>query len=446
MERAVPFDTQAERATLGAILLDREAIIAVADWLTPDHFYLEKHGWIYAAVLACYNRRVPPDIATISDDLRRHERLEPVGGIAFLGELVAEVPTAVHIEYYAAIVERTAVRRRLIETGGKIAALGYAEHDDLQQTLDQAESALFAVSDQRTTSTVYSLGSVVNDLFRAMSYQQEHRGEVSGVPSGYDRLDALTGGFQPTDSIILAARPSNGKTSLALSMAYNAAMRQQTRTGIFSLEMGREQLGQRMLALHTGIDLQRIRFGNVHGAELARMTRAMGELSDLPIFIEDAAALSIHDLRARARRMHARQGLDMLIIDYLQLLSGTKASAQSNRNTEITQISQGIKALARELHIPVVTLSQLSRAVEGRASHVPMLSDLRDGGAIEQDSDLVMFIYREELYDPETDKPGVAEIHIAKHRNGPLGVVPLHFEKATTKFHNLERTRTSAGS
>jgi replicative DNA helicase len=228
-------------------------------------------------------------------------------------------------------------------------------------------------------------------------------------------------------------------------MAYNAAMRQQTRTGIFSLEMGREQLGQRMLALHTGIDLQRIRFGKVHGAELATLTKAMGELSDMPIFIEDAAALSIHDLRARARRMHARQGLDMLIINYLQLLSGTKTSSQSNRNNEITQISQGIKALARELHIPVVTLSQLSRAVEGRASHVPMLSDLRDGGAIEQDSDLVMFIYREELYDPKTEKPGIAEIHIAKHRNGPLGTVPLIFEKATTRFHNLERFRAPEG-
>jgi replicative DNA helicase len=445
MERNVPFDIVAERATLGAILLDRETIIAVADWLAAEHFYLEKHGWIYAAAMACYARRVPPDMATVSDELRRAGRLDLIGGIAFLSELAAEVPTAVHIEYYAATVERAAVRRRLIETGGKIAALGYAEQEDVQQSLDQAESLLFAVSEQRQTGAVMSMATAMNQLFTKLERRQEQRGEVTGVPTGFTDLDAITGGLQKTDSIILAARPGVGKTSFALSIAYNAALLHRKRVGFFSLEMGWEQLAQRFLAMHTDLDLHYLRFGTLRQHQLDLVMQAMGLLSELPIFIEDSAALSIYDLRARARRLHAREGLDLIIIDYLQLLSGPPGSQQQNRNGEITKISQGIKALAKELDVPLLTLSQLSRAVEGRASHVPMLSDLRDGGAIEQDSDLVFFVHREELYDTETDKKGIAEIHIAKHRNGPLGIVPLRFEARTTRFGNLESYRVPEG-
>jgi replicative DNA helicase len=442
MERTLPYDLQAERATLGAVLLERDAVIAVAGWLTGDYFYLEKHALIYEAVLACYNRREPPDIATVSAELRRREQLDLVGGLAFLSELTAEVPTAVHVEYYGRTVERTALLRRLIEAGGKIAALGYDESPDLEQTLDKAEAELFTISQRRNNQDFVHIGKVVNALFSQIETLQERRGEVVGVPTGYTDLDELTGGLQPSDLIILAARPSVGKTSFALSLGYNVAFNAQSTVAVFSLEMSRDQLVQRMLAMHTGIDMQRLRTGNLRGDELNLALEGMGVLSELPVYIEDTPGLSITDVRARARRLHSEVGINLVIIDYLQLMQGRRSD---NRVQEVSEISRGLKGLARELNVPVIALSQLSRAVEGRQSHVPMLSDLRESGSIEQDADIVMFIYREELYDKETDKKGVAEIHMAKHRNGPLGVIPLRFEARTTRFHNLERYRSPEG-
>ncbi|PDW02339.1 replicative DNA helicase [Candidatus Viridilinea mediisalina] len=442
VERSVPYDLQAERATLGSILLEREAIIAIAAWLLPEFFYLEKHALIYEAMLACYNRREPPDLATVAAELRRQERLDLVGGIAFLGELVTEVPTAVHIEYYARNVERTAVLRRLIEAGGRIAAMGYNEAEELDVTLDKAESELFTVSHRRSTQDFVPISQIVNTLFNQIEALQERRGEVAGVATGYNDLDALTGGLQNSDLIILAARPSAGKTSLALSLAYNVAMLNRATVGVFSLEMSRDQLVQRILAMHTGIDMQRLRTGNLRGDELNLAFDGMGVLSELPIYIEDTPGLSITEVRSKARRLAAESGCNLLVIDYLQLMSGRRNDSRVN---EVGEISRGLKALARELNIPVIALSQLSRAVEGRQSHVPMLSDLRESGSIEQDADIVMFIYREELYDKETDKKGIAEIHIAKHRNGPLGIIPLRFEANTTRFQNLERYRAPEG-
>ncbi|NJN18414.1 MAG: replicative DNA helicase [Oscillochloris sp.] len=442
MDRNVPYDIQAERATLGSILLEREAIVAIAGWLPAEYFYLEKHALIYESMLACYGRREPPDLATVASELRRQERLDLVGGLPFLGELAAEVPTAVHIEYYARIIERTAVLRRLIEVGGKISALGYDEREELEQTLDRAEAELFNVSQRRNNQDFVHIGKIVNQLFTQIETLQERRGEVIGVPTGYTDLDALTGGLQPSDLIILAARPSVGKTSLALSLAYNVAYLSSATVGVFSLEMSRDQLVQRMLAMHTGIDMQRLRTGNLRGDELNLALEGMGALSEIPIYIEDTPGLSISEVRSKSRRLHAEAGLDLLMIDYLQLMQGRRSD---NRVQEVSEISRGLKALARELNVPVIALSQLSRAVEGRQSHVPMLSDLRESGSIEQDADIVMFIYREELYDKETDKKGIAEIHMAKHRNGPLGVVPLRFEARTTRFHNLERYRAPEG-
>ncbi|RRR72091.1 MAG: replicative DNA helicase [Candidatus Viridilinea halotolerans] len=442
MERSVPYDLQAERATLGAMLLEREAIIAVAAWLFPEFFYLEKHALIYEAMLACYNRREPPDLATVAAELRRQERLDLVGGVAFLSELLTEVPTAVHVEYYARNVERTAVLRRLIEAGGRIAAMGYNQAEELDATLDKAETELFAVSHRRSTQDFVPISQIVNTLFTQIEALQERRGEVAGVATGYHELDALTGGLQNSDMIILAARPSAGKTSLALSLAYNVAMINRATVGIFSLEMSRDQLVQRILAMHTGIDMQRLRTGNLRGDELNLAFEGMGVLSEMPIYIEDTPGLSITEVRSKARRLAAEAGCSLLVIDYLQLMSGRR---NDNRVNEVGEISRGLKALARELNVPVIALSQLSRAVEGRQSHVPMLSDLRESGSIEQDADIVMFIYREELYDKETDKKGIAEIHIAKHRNGPLGIVPLHFEARTTRFQNLERYRAPEG-
>ncbi|GAB4443932.1 MAG: hypothetical protein OHK0015_44710 [Chloroflexi bacterium OHK40] len=383
MERSVPFDVQAERATLGSILLDRDAIVAVAAWLPPDYFYLEKHALIYEAMLACYNRREPPDLATVSAELRRQERLDQVGGLAFLGELAAEVPTAVHVEYYARSVERTAVLRRLIEAGGKISAMGYDQSQDLEATLDKAEAELFAVSQRRSTQDFVPIGQIVNQLFTQIESLQERRGEVAGVATGYTDLDELTGGLQPSDLIILAARPSVGKTSLALSLAYNVAFLSNATVGIFSLEMSRDQLVQRILAMHTGIDMQRLRTGNLRGDELNLAFEGMGVLSELPIYIEDTPGLSITEVRAKARRLAAEAGVDLLMIDYLQLMSGRRSD---NRVQEVSEISRGLKALARELNVPIIALSQLSRAVEGRQSHVPMLSDLRESGCLTGES------------------------------------------------------------
>lgn len=355
---------------------------------------------------------------------------------------MGEVAHAGHIERHARLVEDAALLRRLIEAGGKIAALGYDESEDIEATLDKAEAQLFEVSQRRSTQDFVPISQIVNTLFTQIERLQERRGEVAGVATGYTDLDELTGGLQPSDLIILAARPSVGKTSLALSLAYNVAFLSRATVGVFSLEMSRDQLVQRILAMHTGIDMQRLRTGNLRADELNLAFEGMGVLSELPIYIEDTPGLSITEVRSKARRLHAEVGVDLLMIDYLQLMSGRRSD---NRVQEVSEISRGLKALARELNVPVIALSQLSRAVEGRQSHVPMLSDLRESGSIEQDADIVMFIYREELYDKDTDKKGIAEIHLAKHRNGPLGVIPLRFEARTTRFQNLERYRAPEG-
>lgn len=358
LDRSVPFDLQAERATLGSLLLEREAIIAVAPWLRADQFYLEKHALVYQAMLACYNRREPPDLATVASELRRRERLDAVGGIAFLGELATEVPTAVHVEYYARTVERTATLRRLIEAGGRIAALGYQEAESLDEVLGQADAELQRVAQNRQRTGSVPIGTVVNELFTRITAMQERRGEIAGLPSGFWDLDRITGGLQRSDLILLAARPSAGKTSLALSIAYNVA-RSGNGVGIFSLEMSRDQLVQRILAMHTGIDMQRIRLGTLRDKELTLALDGMGVLSELPISIEDTAGLSIGDLRARARALCAEQKVSLLVIDYLQLMS---AGRSENRVQEVSTISRGLKILARELDIPILALSQLSRA------------------------------------------------------------------------------------
>lgn len=434
MEKTLPANIEAERATLGSILLNRDAIIAIAPWLLGDYFYLEKHNWIYEAMLTCYNARIPPDTRTVSEELRRRERLDPIGGIPYLSELVDAVPTSYHVEYYARIVERTALLRQLISAGGKIAALGYDEQDDLEATLDKAEATLFEVSQRRSTQDFMHIGQVIDSYYEQINYIQEHRGEVVGVPTGFRDLDEITGGLQRSDLIILAARPSVGKTSCALSIAYNIATIHQATVGLFSLEMSREQLVQRLLSMDTKIDSHKLRTGDIREAELQRVMEAMGRLAAVPIYIEDTPGLSVMEVRSKARRLQSQAGVDLLIIDYLQLMQGRRSD---NRVQEVSEISRGLKALARELNVPVVALSQLSRAVEGRTSHVPMLSDLRESGSIEQDADIVIFIYREELYDKETDKKGIAELHIAKHRNGPVGVVPLRFEARTTRFMDL---------
>ncbi len=435
VEKLPPHNMEAEQSVLGSLLIDRDAVIRIASFLKPSDFYSSGNGLIYEAILDLYNRRVPPDFVTIVDELTRRERLQDVGGISYLTDLINAVPTAVHIEFYGHIVERTATLRRLIDAGATIVSIGYDDSIEVDEALDRSERAIFDVSQHRTIRDFIGIGEVLETYFDKLDTIQQHRGEVVGVPTGFVDIDKLTGGLQRSDLIILAARPSVGKSSLQLGVAHNAAVRHGKTVGIFSLEMSAEQLVQRLLAMETGVDSHRLRLGFIDDSEWDQISRAFGRLAEANIFIDDTPGISIMELRSKARRLLAERGLDLVIVDYLQLLQGRRSE---NRVQEISEISRSLKGLARELNIPVLALSQLSRAVESRTDHRPMLSDLRESGSIEQDADIVMFIYREEMYDRETEKKGIAEVIVAKHRNGPTDTVNLRFFDRTARFADLE--------
>jgi len=438
-ERLVPANIEAEEAVLGSILIDPDAIIKIAPTLHADDFYLEKHRWIYQAALDLHERRLPADFVTLCDEMERRNQLQEVGGPAYITELVNAVPTAIHVEHYAGIVERTAILRRLISAAGQIAQLAYGDSGEIDEIVDQAEEIVFGVSERRLQRTIAPIRQVMAEVVKRIDYLASHQGELMGVPSGFRLLDKLLGGFQKSDLIILAARPSAGKTALALNMAVNAAKRYGQRVAFFSLEMSAEQLVQRLLAAETGINQQRLRLGQINEDEWPLLMEAAGLLSNTPMFIDDTPALSAMELRTKARRVHAEFGLDLIVVDYLQLMRGDARA--ENRVQEISYISRSLKGLARELNVPVLALSQLSRAVESRTEKRPMLSDLRESGALEQDADIVMFIYREDMYDETTDRQNIADIIIAKHRNGPTGVVSLYFRKELTQFMELELHR-----
>lgn len=440
VEHLPPHNIEAEQSLLGSLLIDRDAIIKVASYVRSEDFYQSSNGTIYQAILDLYNRREPTDFVTLTDELTRRERLDVVGGISYISSLLTTVPTAVHVEYYGRIVERTATLRRLIDAGSEIVAIGYRDGVEVEDALDNAERALFAVSEARQTGDFQSISEVLDRFFDQIDYMQQHRGEVVGVATGFADLDQLTGGLQRSDLIIVAARPSMGKTAFALGIAYGAAIQNGKTVGVFSLEMSAEQLVQRLLSTETGVDSHRLRLGQIDDNEWDRISRAFGRLSEANIFIDDSASAGIMDIRSKARRLQAEHGVDLIIVDYLQLMTGRRTE---NRVQEISEISRGLKGLARELNIPVVALSQLSRAVETRSDHRPMLSDLRESGSIEQDADIVMFIYREEKYDETTDKKGIAEIVVAKHRNGPVGSINLRFFEQTARFADLELYRES---
>jgi replicative DNA helicase len=438
IDRLPPHNLEAEQSVLGSVLIDRDAIIRIASSVKPEDFYHPGNGAIYQAMLDLYNRREPTDVVTLSDELGRREQLEQVGGLAYLTSLVNAVPTAVHIEYYGKIVERTATLRRLIDAGAQIVGIGYQDGLDVEEALDAAEQTIFDVSQKRRTKDFISIAEVLEDLFDRLDTLQQDRSAIAGVPTGFSDLDSLTGGLQKSDLIILAARPSMGKTSLALGLAYNAGILHGKTVGVFSLEMSAEQLVQRLLAMETGVDTHRLRMGMIEDGEWERMSRAFGRLSTANIFIDDQSGANVMDVRSKARRLQAENGLDLIVIDYLQLMSGRRSE---NRVQEISEISRGLKGMARELNVPVVALSQLSRAVETRSDHRPMLSDLRESGSIEQDADIVMFIYREDKYDENSERQGIAELIVAKHRNGPVGSVNLRFFDRTARFADLETYR-----
>lgn len=441
-EKSIPANIEAERAVLGALLIDSEAISEVASFLKPEDFYRDRHRAIYAARFDLYERREPGDLVTLVDELRRRGQLEAVGGVSYLTELVGDVPTAVHVEHYARIVERCALMRRLIDAAGRIAAIGYENPADVDDALDRSEQLLFQVSQRRVSEDFTSLREALREYFETIEYLHQHKGEIVGIPSGFHDLDQMTGGLHPSDLIIIAGRPGVGKTGFALSLVRNAATRAQAPAAIFSLEMSTEQLVQRLLCMEAAVDSQRIRSGFIDEFEWRRISEAFGVLSDAPIFIDDSAAISTTELRMKARRLKAEHDLKLIVVDYLQLMQGR---GLENRVQEVSEISRSLKALARELDVPVIALSQLSRAVESRQDHRPVLSDLRESGSIEQDADIVMFIHREELYNPNTDRKNIADIIVAKHRNGPVGQIPVRFFPSQTRFADLEVYRQPEG-
>jgi replicative DNA helicase len=439
IERLPPQSIEAEEAILGALLIDPDAIIRVATILRPVDFYREKHGWIYDTISSLHERREPVDFLTVCDELDRRGQLDEVGGAAFITSLINAVPTSIHAEHYARIVERTATRRRLIDAAGKIAGLAYQEADDVEEVVDRAEQILFGVSERRISRELVSIKQVLSEYYDRIEYLTRHRGEMIGIPTGFHDIDKLLGGLQRSDMVILAARPSVGKTSLALSFAHNAAKKYRQRVAFFSLEMSNEQVVQRLISAETGINSQRLRRGEIAEDEWGRFMKATSDLAETLFFIDDTPGISALELRTKARRLHAEVGVDLLVVDYLQLMRGDFRS--ENRVQEISSISRALKALARELNVPVLALSQLSRGVEQRTDKRPILSDLRESGALEQDADVVIFIYRDEMYNENTERPNIADIIVAKHRNGPTGAVALYFKKELAQFREAELRR-----
>ncbi|MCX6030833.1 MAG: replicative DNA helicase [Chloroflexi bacterium] len=437
--KTIPANPEAEDAVIGALLIDPDAVIKIASFLKADDFYREKNGWIYQAVLDLHERREPADFVTLVDELERRNQLQEIGGTAYVTNLINSVPTAVHVEHYAHIVERAATLRRLIGAAGEIATLAYEEAEDVDEVVDRAEQIIFNVSERRVRRDLTPVRQVMDSVVDRIDYLHRHKGDILGVPSGFAKLDKLLGGFQKSDLIVLAARPGVGKTSLALCTALNAAKRYGQRVAFFSLEMSAEQLVQRLLSVETGINQQRLRLGDINENEWQMLIEAAGVLSETLLFVDDTPAMSALELRTKARRLQAEHGLDMVIVDYLQLMRSDAHS--ENRVQEISYITRSLKSLARELEAPLLALSQLSRAVESRSDHKPILSDLRESGSIEQDADIVMFIYREDTVKENSDRKNIADIIVAKHRNGPTDTVPLYFNKELTKFADLEMTK-----
>lgn len=442
VEKMVPSNLEAEQAVLGALLIDPDAIIKVAPIVRSEDFYLEKHAWIFESVYALHERREPVDFLTVVAELERRNKLTDAGGAAYITALINAVPTAIHVEHYAQIVERTSTLRRLIGASGEIAGLAYDGSDDIDAVIDRAEEVIFAVAQRRMTREMIPMRVAVAQFIDRLDYVQKHQGEILGVPTGFIDLDRLLGGFQPSDLIIVAGRPGSGKTAFALSILQKAAIAKKKRVALFSLEMSAEQLVQRMVAGMAVIDSQNLRIGKIKDEEWTKLVQVTGELSEAQIFIDDSAVVTPLEIRAKARRLQSEYGLDMVVIDYLQLM--TIRGRIENRVQEISQISRQLKELARELKVPVVALSQLSRAVESRQDHRPQLADLRESGSIEQDADVVIFIYREKTYYPTLEKweaahphkewpDKIAEIIVAKHRHGPIRDLQLLFIEEQAK-------------
>lgn len=437
LERLPPQNLEAEQSVLGAMLIDKEAIARVQEVLRAEDFYREAHRHIYDVITGLFDRGEAVDLITVTEELRRRGRLEAIGGVSYLTTLANIVPTAANVEYYARIVEEKSLLRALIKAATEIVARGYAAQEEIDDLLDGAEQLIFEIGQRRNRQSFFSLKELMVEAFGRIEKLFKEKGGVTGVPTGFRELDQLTSGLQPSELIVVAARPSMGKTQFCLNLARHAAVHHRLPVAIFSLEMSREQLALRLLSSEAGVDGQRLRTGFLQDSDWGRLGLAMGRLGDAPMYIDDTPGASVAEVRARARRMKAEKDLGLIVIDYLQLMQ-TRTRIE-NRQQEISEISRSLKALARELKVPVVAASQLSRAVESRPDKRPLLSDLRESGAIEQDADVVAFIYREDYYKPDSEKKNIAQIIVAKQRNGPVGEVELYFDKETGRFIDLER-------
>lgn len=440
-ERVPPQNLEAEQSVLGAMLIDAEAVPKVANLLHPEDFYADKHQQLYSAIITLFNRGEPVDLITIQDELRNRGQLESVGGLTYLTSLINLVPTTANAEQYAMIVEQKATLRRLQVVARKIVDECYGA-DDMEATLTEAEKAVFAVTQRRNTKGYTHIKDALVDAYGRLEFLYSSKGKTTGVTSGFRDLDQMSSGFQKSDLIIIAARPSVGKTAFTLNVARNAAVIGKAKVMFFSLEMSAEQLAMRLLASEAAVDGHRLRTGQLQDQDWQRLGTGLATLAEADIFIDDTPNCSLPDLRAKARRVAQEHGLDMIVIDYLQLMTvPTRAGQQANRQQEISEISRSLKALARELNVPVIALSQLSRSVEQRQDKRPMLSDLRESGAIEQDADMVAFLYRDDYYDPESEKKNRVEVIVSKHRNGPIGSIELYFMKDIQKMVGMEQSR-----
>ncbi len=444
--RMPPQNLEAEQSILGALLIDKDAMLKVADILNPAEFYKDAHRLIYEAMLELYAAKEPIDILSLTTKLEEKKLLDNVGGRSYLAGLSNAVPTSANVVHYAKIVRKKAVLRKLISTAAEIEKLGYEESEEVDKLLDEAESKLFGISQGFLKPEFTPIRNLLSEAFDRIDELHKEKGKMRGVPTGFNALDNKLAGLQKSDLIILAARPSIGKTSLALDIARQVAVKAKTGVAIFSLEMSKEQLIDRMICGQAGVNLWKLRTGRLSDKEVpgqesdfTRIGHAMGILSEAPIYIDDTPFTNVMEIRTKARRLQAEHNLGLIVLDYLQLMEGRGSNNADNRVQVVSEISRGLKSIARELNVPVLALSQLSRQVEQRPRAIPKLADLRESGSIEQDADVVMFIYREEVYKKDTNRPHIADIIIAKHRNGPTGIVPLFFDENSVSFKNLEQ-------
>lgn len=439
LDRIPPQNIEAEQSVLGSMLIEKEAIAKVVEILQPGDFYRESHRLVFQAVLDLFNRNDGVDMITVIEVLRKEDKLEAAGGIAYITSLANSIPTAANVVYHARIVEEKSLLRQLIHAATNIAGMGYDANDEVPLILDSAEKMILDVAGRKVGQDFTPIKNILLDTFTKIEGLYASKGGITGLPTGFKDFDKLLSGLQQSDLVLIAARPSMGKTAFVLNIAQHVAIKEKKPVAFFSLEMSKEQLVQRMLCAEAPIDAQRLRNGDLEESDWKKLVIAADRLSSAPVYIDDTAGMSVVEMRAKARRLKIEHGLSLIVIDYLQLMQGGSSGRGENRQQEISEISRFLKSLARELDVPVIALSQLSRQVESRQIKRPMLSDLRESGSLEQDADIVAFLYREDYYDPDTEKKNITEVIVAKHRNGPVDTVQLFFHKQFTRFSDLSK-------